>query len=497
MSDWFVTHKEGFRQIHERLVERRGFGLIGYELYQNVRDTEATVCNFSIKKVEGKPRAIITCEDNGPGFRRLSDAWTMFAPSEKKHNPELAGRFNIGEKVVLSFAYEATIHTTSGTVVFDSKGRQEYPRRKRENGTLFQAELACTAERYEQILAAMNMIIVKPELQLFVNDEEIAHREPIHMFETMLRTEIGDTLRPTVRRARVELYPVSADEVPTLYELGIPVVETGDKYHVSVCQKVPLNSERDNVTPAYLQAIRVATFNEMHRLITPDDVDADWVNQAASDDDCSDDAAETFRLRKYGEKSVVSDPTNPEADAEAVSHGYVLIPSRGLTPGQRNNLYRAGTLRTSSKEFPSAGKGAYSDDPNAKPVKVLDESYLTDGMRHIRDYTVELGRRLLGKKVVVRFVHTTNPFGGCYGRGHLEKGHFDYNVFRLGKDWFAHGVTEKVDDLIIHEFGHDFESNHLCEGYYSALTMLGAKLKAEVLRDFEWFRQQSKITDTK
>lgn len=492
MSDWFSTHKEGFRQVHERLVERRGFGILGHELYQNVRDTSATECIFRIVKVPGKPRVMIECEDNGPGFKDLTHAWTMYAPSEKKDDPTLAGRFNMGEKVVLSFAHEAMVHTTSGMVLFDAKGRHEHPRRKRPMGTLFQAHLACNQERYEQLLSGLRQIIVKQGLLLVVNDVEIPHRESFHVFESLLKTEIGETLRPTIRRTAVEVYSTLEDEVPTLFELGIPVVETGDKWHVSICQKVPLNSERDNVTPAYLRSVRVAVYNELHASTTAADTESSWVNEATSDDECTDDAVETFRVKKYGEKSVASDPGNSEADAEAVAHNYVLIPSRGLTGGQRKNLYRAGTLRSSTKEFPTAGKGAYSDDPNAIPVKVYDDNELSEGMRKIRQYTQGLASRLLGKEIQVRFVHCDRfvgkPWTACYGRGHLSgTARFDYNVFKIGRKWFDQGATESVDSLILHELGHDFESNHLCEEYYHGLTKLGARLKALALEEPDWF----------
>ena len=227
MTDWFAAHKEGLRQIHERLVERRGFGIIGGELYQNVMDTDATKCVFTISKVPNKPRIRIDVEDDGPGFHDLTHAWTIYAPSEKKADPRKAGRFNMGEKVVLSFAHEAAIHTTSGMVVFDSTGRHEYPRRKRDKGTLFSAELACNQERYDQLIEYLRKVVVRPGLSLIVNGEEIPHREPIHVFEHPLATEIGDDLRRTVRKAEVQLFDVSGDEVANLYELGIPVVETG------------------------------------------------------------------------------------------------------------------------------------------------------------------------------------------------------------------------------------------------------------------------------
>ena len=56
MTDWFTAHKDGLRQINERFVERRGFGIIGGELYQNVMDTAATKCIFTIRGSSRKRR---------------------------------------------------------------------------------------------------------------------------------------------------------------------------------------------------------------------------------------------------------------------------------------------------------------------------------------------------------------------------------------------------------------------------------------------------------
>lgn len=494
MRDWFTAHKEGFRQIHERLVARRGFGLIGGELYQNVMDTDATTCDICVEKIRHKPRIKITCEDDGPGFADLTHAWTMFSPSEKKADPTKAGRFNIGEKVVLSFAYEASIHTTSGMVVFDEHGRREYPRQKREQGTIFQAELACTEERFQQLIDFMHRILVRPGLTLKVNGDEVPVRKPIHTFECQLPTEMGDDLRPTRRITKVEIYNAVESEIPMLYELGIPVVETGDRWHYNVCQKVPLNVDRDNVTPAFLRQVRVAVFNEMHTRIEDDDTITPWVEEATSDERCSDEAAETFRKRKYGDKSVSLDPTNPEANAEATANGFIVIPSRGLTKGQRANLKAAGVLQSSSQAFPTAGKGAYSDDPNASPVRVLTGDEITPAMTKIKEYAEGLGQRLMGIDVEVKFVWC-DKFGegkswaACYCRGHVlaEAGRFDFNVFRLGRKWFEKGATPRVDGLILHEFGHEYESNHLSSDYHNALTRLGALLKVEVLKDAQWF----------
>jgi len=487
MSDWITVDREGLRQINERLLARRGFGMIAAELYQNVMDTDATECLITVTKIEGLARAQIIVEDDGPGFARLTDAWTMFAPSLKKDDPTKAGRFNIGEKVVLSFCHTAKIETTSGTVEFDEEGRRELPRNRRKKGTKITLEIRCTNHQFNQLIEYMPKLIVKEGMRLCVNGAEIAGREPIATWEETLPTEIGEDLRPSRRKTEVRVYEAKDGETPMLYELGIPVVETGDRWHVSVQQKVPLNTERDNVTPAFLREVRVSVVNNMHDQLTEEDTESTWVNEATSDDRCEDDAAETFRIKKYGEKSVAFDPTNPEANAIAMSEGYTIIPSRGLTGGQRTNLKGAGTLRSSSEQYPTAGKGAYSDDPDAPPVYVLEDDELTDGMKKVRRYTEDLGKSLMDATISVRFVKGPTRFQSETWSAAYGGRQFDFNVACLGMKWCdekgAVG-TQRLDELIIHEFGHHYESNHFSSDYHKALCRLGAKLKAVTMAQY-------------
>ena len=95
-------------------------------------DTNATRCTMTLTKTDGRGGYELVCEDDDPnGFLDLEHAYTVFAPSMKKADPEKAGRFNIGEKFVLAFCSEARVETTTGTVLFDAKSRREYRRRKR------------------------------------------------------------------------------------------------------------------------------------------------------------------------------------------------------------------------------------------------------------------------------------------------------------------------------------------------------------------------------
>ena len=490
---WFEVDKEGLRQVHERLVARRGFGMLVGELYQNVADCEeATECLIGVTKVEGKPRAILEVTDNGPGFSRLTDAWTMFASSLKKDDPTKAGRFNTGEKIVLSFCHTAKIETTSGTVIFDEDGRHEHPRQKRDCGTRVEMEIRCTAEQYDELLTYLPTIMVREGLRLCVNGAEIAHREPLHTWDETLTTEIGDELRKTRRKAEVHVYEPHEGETAMLYELGIPVVATDDKYHVSIQQKVPLNSDRDNVTPAFLKEVRVSVLNHMHEQLDPEDTHATWVNEAASDKRCEDEAVETFRVQKYGARSVAFDPNNPEANAQAVADGQTLIPSRGLTPGQRNNLKESGTLMSSSRAYPTSGQGVFgSDGLFADESEELGDEELTEAMKAVREYSADMGVGLLGTMISVRFVkapYTTGvkPWVAAYGGCKLI-----FNIQQLGKKWFDDAVgSEKLDELLIHEFGHHYSSNHLSSEYYDALCKLGARLKVYALNNAKHFTKE-------
>src|SRR5208282_82456 len=106
------------------------------------------------------------------------------------------------------------------------------------------------------------------------NGKLLPTRTLVTTFDAILPTVLADeegVLRKTTRKTQVSVYEPLPSETPTLYEMGIPVVETGDRFHVDVGQKVPLNMDRDNVTPAYLRAVRVAVLNATHEILDQPD----------------------------------------------------------------------------------------------------------------------------------------------------------------------------------------------------------------------------------
>jgi len=140
-KQWFDVDKAGLG----RQAEEQGKGRLVGELVQNALDEPGvTQIAVTLALVPGQESADLTVSDDSPeGFADISHAYTLFAPSVKRANPEQRGQFNLGEKLVLAVCEQASISTTKGTVIFDpEQGRTENPDQMRERGSVFQAASA-------------------------------------------------------------------------------------------------------------------------------------------------------------------------------------------------------------------------------------------------------------------------------------------------------------------------------------------------------------------
>jgi hypothetical protein len=472
MKPWFAVDKAGLGKQAEEQSKGR---LIG-ELVQNGLDEAGvTRIDITLTPVTGRPLADLTVADDSPeGFRDLTHAYTLFADSYKRSNPTQRGQYNLGEKMVLAVCESASISTTKGTVLFDAaEGRSEKPRQKRERGSVFQGRIRLTREEYPQVCDYLRSLLLPENVVVTFNGNRLLPRKPLHTLEASLETPVADdngVMRLRGRKTQVTLHEVLPGEVASLYEMGLPVVETGDKWHVNVGQKVPLNRDRDNVKPSYLRAVRTLVLNEMHDGLTAEDANETWVRQASSDSACSPKSIARVLDLRFGEKRASYDPNDPEANKAWVAKGGTLVYGSMLSKQEWQNAKEASAIVPAGQLCPTAKP--YSDDPNAPLADVIAEENWTEEMRHIAAYALFLARELMGVSLTVTMVNTKNSFLACYGKGRL-----DFNVFHLGHSWFGQGATETVDRLLIHEFGHQFSGDHLSEEYHEALCRLGAGLK--------------------
>lgn len=335
---WFSVDRIGLSKV----ASRRALAAAVWELVSNSLDAPGTTrVDVALEPIPTSPFVTVRVTDDSPdGFINLSHAWTLYAESARKGDAEKRGRFNLGEKLVLALCRRATIATTSGTVLFDDDGRHQ-SRAKREAGTEFSGEIRMTRDQLQEVWMELRKAIVPTGVDLHVNGERISHRVPVKVVEATLATEIADAegfLRRSSRKTKVEIYKLDPGETAYLYELGIPVVETGDQWHVNVLQKVPLNTDRDNVPPAFLTAIRALVLNAMVAEIKGEQAAAPWVRAATESKDAAPEAVVQVVKERFGERFVGWDPTDHEANSTAEAAGFKVIPVAALSKLERDNV---------------------------------------------------------------------------------------------------------------------------------------------------------------
>lgn len=487
--NWFEVDKAGLAKI----LAKRGKEFIVYELLQNAWDQNSNKVSATLEKLgRGKARLVVA-DDDPNGFSDLSHAWTLFAENNiKRANPSMRGRFDLGEKLVLALCDEAEVVTTTGSVVFDANGRHR-GRKSRDVGSVFSGIVRLSNDEFENTCLAVKLLL--PPKPTVFNGSELPMRQPVKTFMADLPTEIADGeghLRPTKRKTEVRLYEVLPGEQAMLYEMGIPVVETDDKWHVEIQQKIPLNLDRDNVQPSYLRLIRTLVLNEMHDSIGEQDANQAWVREATSDVRCSDGAIKAALKGRYGEKFVAFDPSDLEANKRAVAEGYVVIHGPQMNAQEWDNAKRAQAILPAGQVTPSPKP--YSQ--NGKPEDLIPESEWTEGMCLMAAYAKMLAWELMGVEISVRMTLAGTNFSACYGHWELT-----FNVRVLGYDWFNKPFTEpfegKHDSILIHEFAHEYERDHLSESYYMNICDLGARLVSLALSKPEIFAPYRKIKTPK
>ena len=105
-NSWIEVDLDGFGQL---MAARPKVALV-HDLLQNVFDEDATTAVVTLEPSPRRGRAYLTVTDDCPnGFADLRDAYTLYKSSKKKADPTKRGRFNEGEKFVLSQCDEASI----------------------------------------------------------------------------------------------------------------------------------------------------------------------------------------------------------------------------------------------------------------------------------------------------------------------------------------------------------------------------------------------------
>ncbi len=463
-QNWFEVSKQGLKELQAGKPKHYA----ARELVQNAWDENITLCDFRTDYSHGLANLLVI-DDNPDGFRNIADAFTLFAPTIKRSDAEKRGRFNLGEKQVLAIANSAIIKTTKGSVIFSEEGRSQ-SRESTKVGSEVSVNIRMTQEEYEELLKEVNTYLPPKGIVFTVNGKKIPFKEPYKVIpEVSLLTEIesNGVLRRTTRKTSVEVYRTVGQA--RLYEMGLPVVDIDCQFNVNVNQKIPLSIDRDTVPPSYLKAIFAEVLNATHEDIAEEGSSAVWIREATSDKRISAEAVKNIVEKRFGNKVVVANPFDSQANDEAISHGYRVIRGRELSEGEWDNVKKAEAIKSSSAIFGSNYTTSKPYDPDENMVRVAD-------------LAKKIAKKCLGINITVSFASWDGSVSAQFGEKHLS-----FNVQNLGKKFFEKPVSEQTINLIVHEIAHT-NGSHTEHAYHETITKLAGQLTMLALEEPEFFK---------
>ena len=435
----FEVSTEGMRELQSG----REPWQLAKELIANAWDESTTKCEVIIKSLAPR-KAILSVYDDGDGFSNIADAWTLMGHTDKRGDPNVRGRFNIGEKEILSVAIDAAIHTSGKIISFPKEGgRKVRSNSKMPKGTKVECRLPWGNRQIETVEAKLKQLLTPKGIENTVNGEIVNYIEPEDItkahLETIIQKSPLEPMKSSFRQTQIELYQA---EQGMLYEMGIPIQKIDCPYMVNVMQKVPMPPNRDVVKDSYLKDIYAAVLNCKHDEI--EDVSASWVRMAIENHfDIKPETIKAVMQKRYGDNPILWS-SNTLANERALEHGYEVIHGRTLSEGERKAFEGIGLVHTSDKFAPT---------PIAAGVIPPEE--WTKGMNKIARYTRMLGKDLLGIDIGIQMY----KLEGDIAMATWCAGVVSFNVTNLGSTWFD-TIGEKQTGLILHELAHHKGNGH-------------------------------------
>ena len=408
--------------------------------------------------------AVWTVEDDGPGFSDIADAWTIWGWTPKRGRPEVRGRFNLGEKEIISIAKWATVETAGITVEFPEEGTYSSGRvihnKGRTRGTLITVALEMTEDEVAETLEVLRRFLTPKGLMYTVDGENVPYREPAHELRRRLPTVIQDSpeepVRSTSRVADVRVIAPRPDTaLRYLYEMGIPVQPIDCTHDVDIGQKIPLPPNRDTVRDTYLQDVYSVVLEVTAGELPDTRASEGWVQAAVEDDATPDEVVRTVMHKKLGRNAVLWS-RDLMANERAEQAGYGVVRAQSLSPTERERYAGVGLQHASE---------AFGEDAEEE-VLVPDARMELVGL-----YAHWLAAHLLQVQLRVGFYSSTAQVNADYADGLLR-----FNVARIADDWWDGPPTERHTELILHELAHHDEKEHAHRGgYVHNLARLAAK----------------------
>ena len=472
----FEVSEAGMRELN---VGREPWDLVK-ELVQNAWDEApmATYCSVTVEPQPDGSATMVTVEDDGPGFSDVADAFTLMGHTSKRLEPTQRGRFNTGEKDVISVAVEAEVETVGQTVTFPRVGPRVSTVNSRRRGTVVRVLMPWDEEHSDELIGMLRRFRPPVNCRLLVNNVEVPKRPAKAVRAVSLPTVVQDApnqpLRTRERRSEIHLVePPGPGGERWIYEMGIPVQTIECPWDVDVMQKIPMAPQRNAVQEAYLNRIYAEVLNAGHGSLEGDEFGSQWVKRAVEHPRVESPAVRATVEGRYGSADAVFKTLDQDANRRASDNGYGVIDPGGLSQKEIRVIQEHADVKAADEVFPTAPApiGDYQAEPD------------TDQAR-FAEWVVEMAG-YCGLSASVRYFREPENPRAADCSASTASPTLRFNEALLGEKFFRppYGSAEHWD-LLFHELGHALAEHPAVghnESWGNGVSKAGALIAARLL----------------
>ncbi len=479
-KNWFEIDKNGLKALQEGKSKT----FIIRELIQNAWDEKTKNCSISLLWNSGK--VTITVEDdNQEGFLDLTDSFTLFKSTSKRTNPAQRGRFNFGEKQVLSICTSAVVKTTKGTVFFNKNGRKLITGKKTEIGSIISVELKMSKSEFNECFNYCKVLFCPKDIKTIItaNDGveqeiELIYSKPLKQFNIQLPTEveIDGVFKNTKRHTNVHIHKVFPGQEALLYEMGIPICQIDCDYHIDVQQKVPLAYDRESVTPSYLKRLYGEVINNVFDDIDDKNSSSVWIRTGITSEIITKEAAKNIFEKRFGKNAVSANPFDVNSIDRAISAGFNVIHGHEMDSNEWNKFKKLGIVKSSSELFGSL---------NSSIDKTIPEKSWTGIQKSIANFSKKIAKKYLNIDVDIIYLRSQANVLADYKNKTIR-----FNLTKIPKNYFEKDkdmVCQSMLSLIVHEIAHE-KGTHYETKYHETISYISSKMVYEMRDNKKWFK---------
>ncbi len=286
----------------------------------------------------------VYCRDTGSGLDDLDDLRVVYL-THKTDSHLKRGRFGRGFKEILSVADEALVGSgTNGLHFKVENGEQVTQKVTLENpqkGATVNMLFPWPEETAQEFDSYFSAFLIPHNITFLLNTTPVPVRSAHYSVATSLPTEIYNTESSSWRKPRrktiIELVECRENELPFIYEMGIPVAsaEWSVPFHANILQRVPMNPNRDALASGYAKRIHAASLSTILPDLEKEEATADWVGSAGAK--CDPKVQKDILDKAFGENAVRSVPNmgKRDYDHDAERTGAQIIKTSQMSGGFR------------------------------------------------------------------------------------------------------------------------------------------------------------------